>query len=710
MPGGIRKVFESGMVVAVLALMIAGMGAFEAAAQVEPTLVEINGDRVDFSMTDDKVIAEGNVSVERGGVKLLCDRVEFYNQTKIAIAEGNVVLINEEGQVSGNRLKFNFDTMKGKFEDADIFSDPFYGSGESIDKVGEEQIRMERGYLTTCDHDKPHFKFLSRKIDVYPGEKAIARHVRLIVGKLPIMYIPRFTQNLKDKKPVLLMTPGYDKDWGAFLLTRWRHPLNDNVTMTLHADYRERKDFASGVDVDYRTTDYGSGMVRTYFMNERALVAKHFYEEQLEPTPERERYKIEWRHKWQATEKTSMVGQYYQLSDPAFLKDYFERQHDQDQDPSTYFLLTHALKKGTLSLRSDVRINRFVAMVERLPEISYNFPNHELWETGVYLKSTTTYSNLIKKNASPSADKKETTRVHADNELSYPMKVSFLEVRPFVGSKHTYYRRTKEPSGYDSIRGAFRTGTDISTKFYRVFEAETDRFGLDINMLRHIISPSVAYQYVHDPTIPSENLDAFDGIDSISRSHGLTFSLENKLQTKRDGASVDLARLLLTSDFKLKEDPGKGGFNDIKTDLEIRPYDWVFFNFDSNFNTITRRCETANVDLRLNDGDDDWYLILGKRYNRDVDDQLTSEWGYRINQKWAFRMYQRFDLETGTNKEQEYSVVRDMHAWELEINFNETCGEGSEIWLVFTLKDFPDIGFDFSTRFNRRKPGSQNSL
>jgi hypothetical protein len=45
----------------------------------------------------------------------------------------------------------------------------------------------------------------------------------------------------------------------------------------------------------------------------------------------------------------------------------------------------------------------------------------------------------------------------------------------------------------------------------------------------------------------------------------------------------------------------------------------------------------------------------------------------------------------------------------MDINFNETRREGSEIWIVFTLKAFPDFMVDLGTSFNKRKAGSQSS-
>ena len=95
--------------------------------------------------------------------------------------------------------------------------------------------------------------------------------------------------------------------------------------------------------------------------------------------------------------------------------------------------------------------------------------------------------------------------------------------------------------------------------------------------------------------------------------------------------------------------------------------------------------------------------------NKQIDDQLTTEFRYKFNPKWMFRTYTRFDLRNGILKEQEYTFTRDLHCWTMDINFNETRNEGNEIWLVFTLKAFPDMAIDFGTSFNKRKAGSQSS-
>ncbi|MCA9398327.1 MAG: LPS assembly protein LptD [Candidatus Omnitrophica bacterium] len=702
-----KNVFNrNNILISFMILAVVLVFSVESHAQTNGSKVELNGDIVEYSNDGQTVTATGNVLVKSNGTLLYCDKVDFSRKTNIAHARGNVRLISNQGEITGDRITFDFETMTGDFNGARIMAKPYYGYANTVGKVDENTIVMRDGYVTTSDWDNPEYRLASKKIDVYPGDKLVARGVKLYLGSVPVLYLPRLTQSLKDEKPWVIFTPGYDKDWGAFLLSEWRYYVSDNLKGSVHLDYRERKDFASGFDVKYNSKDWGEGIVKTYYMNERDIGERHLYEDALTPTVENERYKVEWRHKWDVDPRTSMIGQYYLLSDNQFLKDYFEREHDDDANPDTFFLATHALPFATLSLRSDVRVNRFESKVERLPEISIDVPNKEIYDTGVYLKSETTYSNLTKKFPSPTEVRLNTMRLDSVNEISYPMKVAIFEFTPFVGGRNTYYSKTVDKDNYNSVRGLFTAGGSVQTKFYKTFDIHIQRWGLDINRLRHIITPSVHHRFTSEPTLGASEIGQFDAIDGLDNGHKITFQLENKLQTKRNGQTVELMRSVISSDFGLKEDPGNAGFRQVELDTDFRPVDWLTLYFDSVYDTTRDHLKTFNFDLYIN-GQDKWKLGIGKRFNRDVDDLLTTDFQYIINPKWAFRAYERFDLDQGKLKEQEYTLTRDLHSWEMELNFNDTKGEGSEIWMLFRLKAFPEIGIDAGTSFNRKRSGSE---
>ncbi len=670
--------------------------------------VELTGDQVEFLHAENKVIAKGHVVVVKGDITLKCDQVEFSRATQIAVAEGHVVLISSQETIVGEKMIYNFQKMTGEFMDAKIFSHPFYGASQKATKLEGNHIRMDQGYLTTCDHDKPHFRLAPKKLDLYPHDKMIARGVRMMVGGVPVAYLPRYSQVLDDKRPQLTYVPGRSKAWGMFLLADLRYYVNENLRTNFKLDFREKKDIAWGVNAKYSVPRHGAGVFRTYYMKERSITSKRFYKPRPGPTPEHERLKVEWRHKWTIDPKTEAVWQYYKLSDNIILKEYFPREYKQDPTARTFFVLTHNLEKSTLSFQYEQRVNRFTSVVERLPEIRWDLPSQKLGATNFYFKSLNAYSNLSKKDASPTEIRRETMRVDSENELSYPLRIlRFLELKPFAGWRETYYSKTAQPAQYGVLRGVFSTGADLTTKFYKVYDVKTTILGMELNRLRHLITPSVAYLYRRDPTLSSSVLDNFDGVDSIQRDHTIGLSLENKLQTKRNKKIVDLLRAIVSTDFRLRDHIEKGGFDQVRTDVELRPTDWLEFHSNTNYNTFLDHLDSANFDFYLRDIEK-WSFGLGKRYQREGDDQITAQLYYKINPKWKFKIYERFDVNGGGLKEQEYTISRDLHEWEMEINFNEFRGQGSEIWLIFRLKAFPDNTIDLGgATFNQRKIGSQ---
>ncbi|MDP2939740.1 MAG: LPS export ABC transporter periplasmic protein LptC [Candidatus Omnitrophota bacterium] len=680
----------------------------------EKRQIVVNGDKVEFFTEQKKVIAQGNVVIVFQDTKLTADMVTVFSETNDAVAEGNVRLYSPKGNLEGEKLLYNFNKKTGTIFGAKIqpLASPFFGTGRTIEKLSDQHLEIKRGYLTTCDLEKPHYRLSSRKLEIYPGERIVARDVRFIIGKFPLFYLPTYNQVLNDKRPRVTVMPGYNKVWGYHILQAWRYYFNQDSKGLLHLDYREKKDFAWGVDYSYKTLNIGEGLIRTYYMNERNIQTEHLWKlllEEPEATTERERFKIQWRHKWEIDRQTEAISQYYRITDNDFVKDYFLREYEKDYNPQTFFLLTRNFSNHALSFRTDARVNRYVSQVERLPEINFNFTSQKIGDSNFYFNDSSVFSNLTNKSASPSEIRQKAYRVHSDNQISYQKKIAFIETKPFVGGRQTYFSRTLTREYTNAIRGMFYTGIDLSTKFYRIFEVNTNYLKLDINRLRHIITPTVSYSYSHRPTVDASKLISFDSVDSLDRQHQVNFALENKIQTKKQGTSVDLLRLIYSTNYLIKRDPEGSRFDHINGDLEITPYKWLTFSADTDYDTRTRKLLTVNFDVLASQGDD-WYVGFGRRYSRKSSNLITGEFAYRLNPKWKFRIYQRYESRTDRIREQEYSIIRDLHCWEMDINYNYTPGLGNSIWLVFRIKAFPKMSFEFENRFNARKAGSQSSV
>ena len=696
----------------------------------EKVPIVCHGDKVEFLEHQQRLSAEDNVTVIYEDVKITCDKINISLDTKDGVAEGNVVVYQKDSFLTGEKCEYNFDRQTGTLYTAGFASQLIYGKGPQAIKEGPEEVTMHKGYMTTCDLAKPHYRIHARTARVFLEDKVVMRHVIIYIFDVPMFYLPYYSYSLKpEQRPKVTVLPGKDKDWGFYVLSAWRYEFNRYLKGILHLDYRERRDFASGFDNYYVTPEFGSGFVKTYYMNERTLETKRLWKEPR-ITHERERYMIQHRHSWDIDRDTDLKFEYWGLSDTDMLKDYFYRKDYQRQPtPESYLSVIRTKPNYSLSFLGKRRFNKIFSRIEYQPELKLNIHNLRIGggDSKFYWHSENSFANLSRKYAYPSNVDEDTVRADSYNQISRVSKLGFLNITPYVGGRETYY--TKDRYGErDWFRGAFYTGVNMSTKFYRIFNIVTDEWGADINNLRHVVTPSVSYDYIHRPTIASEKLVQFDGLDNISRLNRITLSLENKLQTKRkvvhslDGKSeqaltaVDLARLTVSTNYDYRL-PSGSKFSNVNFDFEFTPFNWLTLEFDTTYDHLQDRFPTFNLDIYADRGDK-WTCGFGYRYAHESHSEATFELSFKPTPLWKLGVYERFMFKGypyGRKKiydlrEQEYRIVRDLHCWTSEIIYTVSRGEGESIYLVFRLKAFPDLPLEFEKNYHRPKQGSQNPI
>lgn len=667
--------------------------------------IVIDGDHVELFNDEKKVIAEGNVVINYKGTKLVADRVIVYLENNDCMAEGNVRIDYEDGILEGDKVFYNFEKGTGSIINADFESRPFYFKAPFFRKVDERQIIMRRGYITTCDLDNPHWRIVAKRVYIFPEDRIEAENASFFIGNWPLVTLAKYVRVLNDRKPRVTVIPGRDKEWGIYLLTAWRYYFNEGAKGRLHLDYREKKDFASGLDFNYEPEGMGKGLLRVYYMHERSIQSSHLYKVPRD-TKEKERFRLQWRHKWDLAPNTNLLWEYNKSKDSEFLKDYFFREHEIDSSPNTYMQLTNFTDLYSINVLLEKRINRFVSTLEKLPEVSLETINFRLGASRFYFKSDNKISNLRQRDVGATAFDDMINRFDTYNKMTYSTRLSFLSVSPFLAARNTYY--SKDINAENNVmRGIFSGGLDVSTRFFKIFDVKGKILGTEFDQLRHVINPIIEYSYTHQPTVSSSRLHNFDSIDSISKSNSASVSLLNKLQTKRDGNSIDLIAHILSSSYYFKGRNLGGYFSDtFDSRLEIRPKKGIRIDVRTNYDRRKNTVISNDLDFYIDKGDK-FYLGVGHRYQRDVDNQFTFDIAYRLNPKWKFRIYERFDFTGGTIKEQQYTINRDLHCWQLEANYRIDRERGESVWFSFVIKAFPELGFEFDTSYHEPKAGSQ---
>jgi hypothetical protein len=580
---------------------------------------------------------------------------------------------------------------------------------------------MEYGYATTCDLDDPHYRIQSKKIKVYLDDKVVAHHIFLFAGKIPVLYFPYYVQPLNDRKTHITVIPGESKEWGYYALTSYRYYLDDKNKGDLLLDYRSKNGLAYGVNHYYTIPNAGSGAFKFYFTREN----NNFVYEKTGPEENRYRYQV--RHDWEMEQDsdTRVTLEFNKLSDASVIKDYFYNEYQElGTDPDNYVSILTQKSWYSAEFLIRPRIDKFQTVVERLPEYKFDIPNQRLFKDyPIYYKMNSSASylnNAIAKTISPHPADVNVGRIDTYNQVAYAARIfKALNLTPYAGVEETYYT-TNKWGDKNVVRGIFKTGIDASIKFYKIYNVTTNVMGLDINNLRHVITPTASYYYSYPPTVSPDNLKQFDSIDAQTAKNGVLLGLENRLQTKRmEGGqmkSVDLATLLITTDWTLT--PGKDNtlfrknrFSNVDFLLELVPYSWMYLVGKMSVNPnrpYTNVVETGSLDFVLTRGEAG-NLSAGYRWENvptGLVNLFTMDGTYKINDKWKVRAYESFNMQKGAFEEQEYTVSRDLHCWIAEFTYNYRKNGDQSLWFILKLKAFPDYPVGLKRTYTRPRFGS----
>jgi lipopolysaccharide assembly outer membrane protein LptD (OstA) len=690
----------------------------------------VDGDKVEFFEKEGRIVAEGNVSITYGDVKLTCDKIEVNSRTKQAYCEGNVRIEQAEGTLTGDKIRYDFINKVGEIVGGEVDAFPWFGRAEETGKVGENEYLLRKGYVTTCDLDDPHYRIVAKEIQVFPDDKIIAKNVVAYIGKVPVLWFPYYYHPIIQSRAKVQFIPGSNSDWGYFLLSAWRFNIKGNSKVDVLMDYRTKKGFAEGANIYYDAADFeleglGYGLFRMYFIEQNGwgTYSKKAFREGESTDPEL-RTRFQWKHRIEFDPTTVGMLEFNKQSDEYILKDYFYNEYEENNPtPLNYISVISAKQNYTFSFAANLRFNDFYTVVERIPELKLEIPDQRLWDLPLYYSSELSATKFKKEYAFISSPTEETDRLDWHHKLSYVTALGPINLTPYGTFRETLYSETKREGASGSARMAIGGGINIFSRYHRVFDVSTNAFGLDINGLRHIVVPTIDYFYLHQPTVDRDKLFYMDDIDRIEKRNGVRFSLENKLQTKRHVGdkleAVDLVRFIAGVDylFNMKKRSfafDEERFENLNFDLELRPYDWFYIEGKLDIVPKNQTVSAGSVEFNL-DPCEDFHAAMGYRYEKKTPaprNQLTFDMSYRLSPKWKLGWYERFDFEGGSVEEQQFSIVRDLHCWEVEVVYDidgsNFLKDDYTFWVVFKIKAFPDLPIGLNRSFQRRPPGTLN--
>ncbi|MBN1689199.1 MAG: LPS-assembly protein LptD [Candidatus Omnitrophica bacterium] len=680
--------------------------------------VDVVADSLEYSKDQQKVIAKGNVVIRYQDRHITADYAEVETQSKKAYIRGHVIIFkNNEARAQGEEITYDFETESGNFQDGRSINFPWFTTGDDIKQVEKGVQSVKNGCASTCGFENPNYDIKAKKLTIYENDKMIAWNVKIYILGKPVFWLPYLIVPLNRQSLPLSVTAGYNSRHGAYIETSKGIAISKNLGGQLHADWRSKRGFGGGLDLGYDYEDLAQGEINTYWTeDERAPTPGAPNGNPYSQLEDRDRGRITWRHRTNFDPHFHVILRYNRLADEYFLQDFFEKEFRASIEPQSFVTLTRNTDRFGFLAHVQKRMNRFESIVERLPQVRYDWKNQQFFSPWVYSVGHLSFDNLSKRFGR-SDRSEEVVRMHGTHEWRAPINFKNIKFTPHAGLSLTSYSRDREQ--HDArFRTAFDWGLDLRTHFYRTFSVSFDKLGVEVNNLRHIIEPVFSYQSTVS-TVSDEKLQEFDSTDRIDDANVFRFGLENRLQTRRvingrmqrvdlvsvntylsyeahpDDRSPSLYTILNTQNVQ-----SASSFTLLNQEVVLRPYDWLRYRLRFDYDMHRDVFRVLNQDLLAESSR--FRVLFGHRFVKDIgsiegSNQFVFEGKWTVNPRWALGGYIRWDAENGGELEEwQVSATRDLDCFlVLDFGFNvrnsSIRSANKELYFNLKLKPFPDV-------------------
>ncbi|HEY4664482.1 MAG TPA: LPS-assembly protein LptD [Comamonas sp.] len=523
---------------------------------------------------DINTVLEGGAELRRGDTVIRADRVEYSIADDTVDAQGNVH-INRGGNVyQGTSLKLQVDAFQGDFTDAtyQFLETQGHGDAQRVEFIDRDNSVVHQATYTTCLRDdsaswEPDWMIRAKRITLDRVEDVgVAYDGALEFKGVPILPIPAISFPLSDKRKSGLLPPtiGIDSVSGVEYSQPYYWNIAPNRDATITPTIMSKRGVSLGTEFRYLEPNY-SGVLDLLYMPDDRL-------------RDRDRWGYNWRH---ATSLSSPIGNLglnwnlKRVSDNNYWRDFNRMPGEGSNFGSEDQRLLSS--DGTLSWSSGRHSLSLYAQkwqvlqdvddpiappFNRMPQLRWNYDTTE-WATkgwDVNLMAETTRFEADTWDGRKHPDNGQ--RSYALTQISHPFLLPGGFITPKV-QMHASNYQFDDASSTRPRSKSFAIPT-LSLDSGLVFERDTALFG---NSYVQTLEPRAFYTYtpyrdqsmvpLYDTALTDFNFgsiyseNSYTGRDRIADNNMLTLGVTTRYIKPEDGTEV--ARLGVAQRLRFKD-------------------------------------------------------------------------------------------------------------------------------------------------------------
>jgi LPS-assembly protein len=625
--------------------------------------------------------------------------------------------------VTADRLYINPRRFRAAFKNPEIRlrdrpnKTDLVARGKEAYQLDKNNSLVHDAEATDCPFTEPHYAVTASRIRlVRKGPSLVVSGWNLTarVAGVPVFWLPFLAGDVAQPSFLIAgFRVGSSSRFGVFEETDINlRDLGANPPwmkqFLLHADYYSRRGPGVGTTGRYvfgKHDDHlNAGRFHLYYVNDHASTDRNGI-----PVPDDNRWRAKLQHRWELIPAFRIDAEVSYLSDQGFLPEYYEQEFEEEKEQET--LVFARWREGSLwaGALAKKRINDFQTQLEELPSIAVEVVRRPFLH-GFFQYSSETlfgYYNLQTGRFTGATNPDALARVHTDHTLTAPIRLWALRINPFIRALGTLAQLGADPgplgpadlfnlgganqlpqTGSSLNRLAFGGGLDASLTLSRIYDVRLPFLGID--RLRHIVQPEVRVDALPAVTTPSAEFLQMDRVDAIDDSREFRAGLRQRIQTKRDGRTVDLLKLDAFFVNSRSHSAARG--------LPGLEYDYIDVDAAAQ---LTRHLAFVSYDNRISIGDGPdhwngglaldysprWQAFAGLRRVMGVSTSGTVDLAVRLSEKYTARIYEKYEFEgpdgDDNNLESRFSLERRFHKWVLQFTARHDEADRDTSFMVY---------------------------
>ncbi len=662
--------------------------------------LRLRADHISYDKTENTYVAEGNVEIWQGDRKLTADRVSLNAGTNEAEATGNVLLVQGDDVLRSEQMKIDLDTNRGIILQGALFlkQQHLYLRGEEIERVGENTYRVRGGSFTTCDGDRPAWRFTGRETLVTLGEYASVHGATFEVKKIPLLYTPYLFFPVKTERQSGFLIPvvGHSNVGGPELKSAYFWAISKNMDATFYLDLAPQKGYGEGLEYRYIRQKGSAGSFYGYHIREEDQFRQK-RTDQLGRPPDR--WVLDLQHEEYLSPTFFAKARLRDFSDRLYLKDYGLTYQDRALEQAySIFSLTknweryslYGEARRTLDLTQDTKNT-----LQNYPVINFTGLKQQIFNSPLYASFNSSFGNYYREEGVTGQ------RLDLYPRLALPLRWgNYLEFTPEAGVRETvYYSR----NGREETRGRelWDFTATVASNFYRVFETGWP----GVPKFKHLIRPEITYTYI--PDINQQYVPNFD--TPVPKANTFSYGVTQRLIGKvLDGPEKtryhEYAYLKLSQTYDLNEanrqlsSPGdtRRPFGVITGELRVRSLRYVRADNITTFDPNQGRFLSSYSNLGVTDPRGD-RLNFEHLWREGIQNQMNGNVRIRILAFLDAIYGKRWSLSGDQSLETTYGLGYRHQCWAVDLFYTEKpaiAGAPAEnkIWFLFSLPGVTSAG------------------